>query len=64
MHVTQLVGSVRWVAHETAVPLGVHGDNKTLHCAKSCRPFELFANENYELWNEAKMNVTFERGSA
>jgi len=35
-----------------------------LHCAESCRPFELFANENCELWNEAKMNVTFERGLA
>jgi len=35
-----------------------------MHCAKSYRPFELFVNENYKLWNEAKMNVTFERGSA
>jgi len=35
-----------------------------LHCAKSHKPFELFANENYELQNEAKVNVTFERGSA
>jgi len=35
-----------------------------MHCAKSCRPFELFANENHELQNEAEMNVTFERGSA
>ena len=35
-----------------------------LHHAKSCRPFELFANENHKLWNEAKMNATFERGSA
>jgi len=35
-----------------------------LHCAKSHRPFELFANENYKLQNEAKMNVMFERGSA
>jgi len=35
-----------------------------LHCAKSCRPFELFVNENHKLQNEAKMNVTFERGSA
>ena len=39
----------------------VHDDN--MHCAKSHRPFELFANENCELWNEAKMNATFERGS-
>jgi len=22
-----------------------------LHCAKSCRPFELFANENHKLWH-------------
>jgi len=36
----------------------------TLHCAKSCRPFELFANENCKLQNEAKMNAMFERGSA
>ena len=35
-----------------------------LHCAKSCRPIELFANENCKLWNEAEMNATFERGSA
>jgi len=35
-----------------------------MHCAKSYMPFELFANENCELQNEAKMNVTFERGSA
>jgi len=35
-----------------------------VHCAKSHRPFELFANVNCKLWNEAKMNVTFERGSA
>jgi len=35
-----------------------------MHCTKSCRPFELFANENHELQNKAKMNVTFERGSA
>jgi len=35
-----------------------------VHCSKSCRPFELFANENCKLWNEAEMNVTFERGSA
>jgi len=34
-----------------------------LHCAKSYMPFELFANENHKLQNEAKMNVTFERGS-
>jgi len=34
-----------------------------MHCAKSHRPFELFANENHKLQNEAKMNVTFERGS-
>mgnify|MGYP007080397741 CR=1 FL=1 len=25
-----------------------------VHCAKSCRPFELFANVNCKLWNEAK----------
>jgi len=37
---------------------------KLLHHAKSYRPFELFVNENYKLWNEAKMNVMFERGSA
>jgi len=37
---------------------------ETAHCAKSCRPFELFANENCKLQNEAKMNVMFERGSA
>ena len=35
-----------------------------LHHAKSYRPFELFVNENFKLRNEAKMNVTFERGSA
>jgi len=35
-----------------------------MHCAESCRPFELFANENCKLQNEAKMNATFERGSA
>jgi len=35
-----------------------------MHYAKSYRPFELFVNENYKLWNEAKMNVIFERGSA
>jgi len=35
-----------------------------MHCAKSCRPFELFVNENHKLWNEAKTHVTFERGSA
>jgi len=35
-----------------------------MHCAKSHRGFELFGNENCELQNEAKMNVTFERGSA
>jgi len=35
-----------------------------LHCAKSYRPFELFANENCKLQNEAKMNVVFERDSA
>jgi len=35
-----------------------------LHHAKSHRPFELFVNENHKLWNEAKMNVMFERGSA
>jgi len=35
-----------------------------MHCVKSCRPFELFVNEHCELQNEAKMNVTFERGSA
>jgi len=35
-----------------------------LHHAKSHRPFELFANENCKLQNEAKMNATFERGSA
>jgi len=35
-----------------------------MRCATSYRPFELFVNENYELWNEAKMNVMFERGSA
>jgi len=35
-----------------------------MHCAKSHRPFELFANEKCKLQNEAKMNVTFERGSA
>jgi len=38
-------------------------DLSFLHCAKSCRPFELFANENCELQNEAKMNAMFERGS-
>jgi len=27
-------------------------------------PFELFANENCEFQNEAKMNAIFERGSA
>jgi len=35
-----------------------------MHYAKSYRPFELFVNENCKLWNEAKMNVMFERGSA
>jgi len=35
-----------------------------VHCTKRCRPFELFAKENCKLQNEAKMNVTFERGSA
>jgi len=35
-----------------------------VRCAKSHMPFELFANENCELQNEAKMNATFERGSA
>jgi len=35
-----------------------------MHCAKSHRPFESFANVNCKLWNEAKMNATFERGSA
>jgi len=35
-----------------------------MHCAESYRPSELFVNENYKLWNEAKMNATFERGSA
>jgi len=30
-----------------------------LHCTKSHRPFELFANENHKLWKEAKMNVMF-----
>jgi len=35
-----------------------------MHCTKSHRPFELFVNENCKLWNEAEMNVTFERGSA
>jgi len=35
-----------------------------MHYAKSYRPFELFANENYELQNEAKMHVMFERGLA
>jgi len=35
-----------------------------VHSAKSYRPFELLANENCKLWNEAKMNATFERGSA
>jgi len=31
-----------------------------MHCAKSYRPFGLFVNENFKLWNEAKMNATFE----
>ena len=31
-----------------------------MRCATSYRPFELFVNENYELWNKAKMNVMFE----
>ena len=35
-----------------------------VHCVKSYMRFELFVNENYKLQNEAKMNVTFERGSA
>jgi len=35
-----------------------------MHYGKSYRPFELSVNENYKLWNEAKMNATFERGSA
>jgi len=35
-----------------------------MHCAESHGPFELFANENCKLWNEAKMNAMFERGSA
>jgi len=35
-----------------------------MDCAESCRPFELFANENCKLQNEAKMNVRFEKGSA
>jgi len=35
-----------------------------MNYAKSYRPFELFVNENYKLQNEAKMNATFERGSA
>jgi len=37
---------------------------RQLHCAKTYRPFELFANENHKLWNEAKMNAMFERGSS
>jgi len=42
-----------------------HKDTEVMvQCAKSHRPFELFANENCELWNEAKMNAMFERGSA
>jgi len=37
---------------------------KDVHHAESHRPFELFVNENHKLQNEAKMNATFERGSA
>jgi len=40
------------------------GKFPVVRCAKSCRPFELFANENCKLWSEAKMNAMFERGSA
>jgi len=36
---------------------------RIVHCAESCRPFELFANENCKLQIEAKMNAMFERGS-
>jgi len=36
-----------------------------MHCFGNCTArIELFVNENYKLWNEAKMNVMFERGSA
>jgi len=38
--------------------------SSVLHQAKSYMPFELFANENHKLYNEAKINVIFERGSA
>jgi len=41
-----------------------HRNASKVHCAKSYRPFELFVDENCKLQNEAKMNVTFERGSA
>jgi len=35
-----------------------------MHYAKSYRPLELFVKVNYKLYNEAKKNVTFDRGSA
>jgi len=41
-----------------------HHQKSVVRCAESHGPFELFASENCEPWNEAKMNVTFERGSA
>jgi len=34
-----------------------------MHHAESCGPFDLLANANHKLQNEAKMNVMFERGS-
>jgi len=30
----------------------MNSNSMLMHCAKSYRPFELFANENYELRNE------------
>jgi len=60
-----LAGTINCVSGGNANVNSSGGDQHVLlHCAKSYRPFELFANENYELQNKAKMNVMFERGSA
>jgi len=45
------------------VPVGPW-HKSAVHCTESHMPFELFANENCKLQNEAKVNATFERGSA
>jgi len=60
MHACELMTLVISFDDVDVVSMSVAGSQSLgLHCAKSHMPFELFANENCELWNEAKMNVTF-----